>query len=153
MPVSIHGKQYYTVAERLAEARKDIKSITTEVLAHTPRVVVKATVTVESGVYTGISGANIDKTIEKSSPYEVAETSAVGRALAFAGYKMTDSIASAEEMEKIPDADWIKGDDKPKTPSEAFGICEDCGEQKILGRNGKPYCKACYIKWAEANKK
>ena len=34
-----------------------------------------------------------------SSPYEVAETSAVGRALAFAGYAGTE-IASAEEMVK-----------------------------------------------------
>lgn len=32
-------------------------------------------------------------------------------------------------------------------------LCSDCHSQMIPGRNGKPYCKPCYIKWAEANKK
>ena len=38
------------------------------------------------------------KAIEKASPYEVAETSAVGRALGFAGYGIVGGIASADEM-------------------------------------------------------
>lgn len=100
MTIKIHGKEYRTVAERLdeAHAKEDIKSITTEVLEHNP-VVVKATITTKIGVFTGISYANTSKTLEKTSPYEVAETSAVGRALAFAGYAGSE-IASVNELEK-----------------------------------------------------
>ena len=101
MSIKIHGKEYITVAERLAMAKEDIVSVLTEVLAHEPLVVVKASVGFKSGgVFTGISAANPSKAIEKMSPYEVAETSAVGRALGFAGYGATDDIASADEMVK-----------------------------------------------------
>ena len=103
MTIKIHGKEYVTVAERIAlihaEARKNPTplEITTEILSHNP-VVVKATVKIYSDVFTGISAANPAKAIEKQSPYEVAETSAVGRALGFAGYGIETSIASADEI-------------------------------------------------------
>src|SRR6185312_11942549 len=100
MRVNIHGKEYITVAERLNEAREDIQSIITEVVPDGGLVVVRATVTTKKGVFTGISAANPSKAIEKQSPYEVAETSAVGRALGFAGYGAVDSIATADEMVK-----------------------------------------------------
>ncbi len=100
--VTIHGKEYITVAERLTKIHAELKelSITTEVLFTDPRVVIKATVITPKGTFTGISAANVNKAIEKESPYEVAESSAVGRALAFAGYETTGGIASAEEMKK-----------------------------------------------------
>lgn len=103
MSINIHGKEYITVAERLTDAKEDIKSISTEVLQHTPSVVIKATVITKKGTFTGISAANPNKAIEKMSPYEVAETSAVGRALGFAGYGAVESIASADEMIKAED--------------------------------------------------
>lgn len=99
MPISIHGKQYVTVAERVLEAGKDFLSLDTEVLFQNP-VVVKATVTTTKGNFSGISGANPNKQIEKMSPYEVAETSAVGRALGFAGYGAVEGIATADEVVK-----------------------------------------------------
>lgn len=99
MPVNIHGKEYKTVAERLDEAKDEIKSITTDVLYLEPQVMVKATVTTKKGVFTGISAADPKKAIEAKTPVEVAETSAVGRALAFAGWAGSE-IASAEEMIK-----------------------------------------------------
>jgi hypothetical protein len=82
--VNIHGKEYVTVAGRVQMAHQSGKplSIQTEVLSHEP-VLVKATVTTEKGVYTAISAANPNKPIEKTSPFEVAESSAVGRALGF----------------------------------------------------------------------
>lgn len=100
MPVNIRGKQYITVAERLTAAGDDLIGVNTEVIFQEP-VVIKATITTKKGVFTGISAANPNKSIEKESAYEVAETSAVGRALAFAGYETTEGIASAEEMVKV----------------------------------------------------
>ena len=121
MSVNIHGKEYVTVAERLEKAKKDLLSVNTEVLSNDP-VVIKATIVTSKGTFTGISAANASKQIEKESPYEVAETSAVGRALAFAGYETTLGIASAEEMMKI---------EKPVTKivSDSKGLqvtCEVC---------------------------
>ena len=100
--IKIHGKDYVTVNERVMDLHENIGdttvSITTEVLQHIPKVVIKATVTIGENVFTGISAADPDKPIEKKSPYEVAETSAVGRALGFAGYGIATSIASADEI-------------------------------------------------------
>lgn len=96
-----------TVARRVElwhEAFKEstgILKIETEVLQHEPVVVIRATVTQQDNVFTGISSANPAKSIEKDNPYEVAETSAVGRALGFAGYGIIEGIASADEMVKV----------------------------------------------------
>lgn len=100
--VDIKNKPYVTVNERVRVAHEELKniSITTEVLTHEPNVVIKATVTTPKGIFTGISYANPTKLIEKTSPYEVAETSAVGRALGFAGYGILESIATADEIVK-----------------------------------------------------
>lgn len=101
--VSIHGKEYMPVAERIKDLHADESnkslSIITEILNHDP-VLVKATVTTSKGVFVGHSAANSAKTIEKQNPYEVAETSAVGRALGFAGYGVVESIATSDEMNK-----------------------------------------------------
>jgi hypothetical protein len=100
--VNIHGKEYTPVAGRVQMAHQSAMkqlSILTEVLSHAP-VLVKATVITDKGTFNGISAANPNKTIEKQSPYEVAETSAVGRALGFAGFGSVDSIATADEMIK-----------------------------------------------------
>lgn len=101
MPIKIHGKNYITVAERVSALIETGQkySITTEVLCHNP-VLVKATVTIDDEVFTGHSAANPDKSIEKMTPYEVAETSAIGRALGFAGFGIVDGIASADEIVK-----------------------------------------------------
>ena len=100
--VKIHGKEYMTVAGRLQKAHDALKkfSVTTEVIPVPDQIVVKATVTTDKGTFTGISAANPSKLIEKQSPYEVAETSAVGRALGFAGFGLDSNIATADEMSK-----------------------------------------------------
>lgn len=113
MSILIHNRQYITVAERVESIHRDLVkegfSITTEVLYQMP-VVIKATVITKKGTFTGISAANPDKIIEKMSPYEVAETSAVGRALGFAGYGIAEGIATADEIKKADPTDaWQKG--------------------------------------------
>ncbi|KKM91578.1 hypothetical protein LCGC14_1227160 [marine sediment metagenome] len=105
MPVNIHGKQYVTVAERVSalhEARNGAEvQITTTITEDTPeQVVVRATVRCAAGTFTGHAHSMKNAgSVEGQAPLEVAETSAVGRALGFAGYGSTEGIASADEMQ------------------------------------------------------
>ena len=41
---------------------------------------------------------------------------------------------------------------QPTQQPRASNNCKDCGGATIPGKNGKPYCKPCYIKWANVNK-
>lgn len=103
--INIKGKEYVPVSERV-KAIHDAKletgfSISTELLTEClPAVVFRAIVTIGDNEFTGHSAANPAKAIEKASPYEVAETSAIGRALGFAGYGIEEGIASADEITK-----------------------------------------------------
>ena len=102
MSVTIHGREYVTVAERVTAAHAtSLMSITTELLVEDgKRYIVRATVTLKDNqVFTGhAEETRGSKGIAGQSPLEVAETSAVGRALGFAGFGSTESIASAEEV-------------------------------------------------------
>ncbi len=138
--VNIHGKEYMTVARRVELAHEDkaLERVETEILSHDP-VVIKATVQIKGKVYTGTSSVNLQSTrmIEKQNPYEVAETSAVGRALGFAGYGLIESIASADEMVRAVSQRAPQENDKNSV------LCEVCGqpaiERKGTTKGGKPY--------------
>lgn len=138
--VKIHGNDYVTVPGRLSMAHEECKqiSITTELLPVTDKVVIKATVITPKGTFTGISAANPDKAIEKQSPYEVAETSAVGRALGFAGYGAADSIASADEIVKAQSEGEEPGD-----MDRTDNVCVDCGTPNLVYKVVK-FSKAKY---------
>lgn len=141
--VNIHGKDYMTVARRieLAHEGNTLESIQTEVVAHQP-IVIKATVQVNGKTFTGISAVNPEnaRMIEKENPYEVAETSAVGRALGFAGYGVIESVASADEMVRAT-SQKTNGNEKADTAQAV--VCEVCGkpatEKKGTTKGGKPY--------------
>lgn len=148
--VNIHGKEYITVAERVQEAHKDnlFESLNTEVLNDNP-VVIKATVTIKGKTYTGISAANPLKAIEKMSPYEVAETSAVGRALGFAGYGIVDGIATADEIVKA-EAKVQPVQETSECLHETFKVLQVNKE----GPNKGKYFKSCenckkFLGWSE----
>jgi|GEM_PF-1201460 len=99
--INIQGNEYVPVDERVRIGHENgLKSITTEMISDSPALF-KATVTTDKGTFTGHSAANPSKAIEKASPYEVAETSAIGRALGFAGYGLVNGIATPEEINKV----------------------------------------------------
>jgi hypothetical protein len=130
--IDIHGKAYVPVSERVRVAHEESKklSITTEVLPNGGSIVIKATVTTEKGVFTGISAANPAKAIEKMSPYEVAETSAIGRALGFAGFGIIEGIATADEVVKAQNDEEPPLID-PDEPNDTARTCTQHDEVMI----------------------
>ena len=105
--VNIHGKEYKTVAKRIADFRndadyEDYRVVTEVVSADDSRALVKATICdcegnpVASGHGEEVRGST---NINKTSALENAETSAVGRALAFLHPSLAGTeIASADEV-------------------------------------------------------
>ncbi len=106
--INIKGKEYVPVVERVKEFLKNSKavSIETEVIQtiDASRAIVSAKITFSDGrVFTGHSQAVYGEGRMGDVALEVAETSAVGRALGFAGIGLLDDggIASADEMRKV----------------------------------------------------
>ena len=115
MPVKIHGKDYKTVAERVTEFHndhKDKKSIITEIIQFKDGiVVVKAVIKIGEDVFCGHAYEDIGSSpINTTSALENCETSAIGRALASAGY-LGSEFASADEL--------VTALNKQKAPSKA----------------------------------
>jgi len=99
----IHGKEYFTVAERMQTMKDDCEadySLETEIIQFdSDLAVVKAILTLPRGSYTGHAFERSDSSqINKTSHLENCETSAIGRALAAAGYAGTE-YASANEVQ------------------------------------------------------
>lgn len=106
--INIKGKEYVPVVEKVKEFHKlfPLGRISTEVIpsSDTTRAIVKATVWVDDKAtryFTGHSQAEWGKGHMGDVALEVAETSAIGRALGFANIGLIDGIASADEMRKV----------------------------------------------------
>ena len=103
MPVEIHGKQYNTVAERVNALRETDPTLTIEtqlISQDDDKVIMKALIfdgdkLLATGYAEEVRGSS---NINTTSALENAETSAVGRCLAFFGLAGTE-IASADEVE------------------------------------------------------
>ena len=104
--VNIHGKEYKTVALRVAEFRneytiKDGWGIVTTLVHHdSDTVIMKAEVVNPSGMVVGTGYAEEKRSasqINRTSAMENAETSSIGRALAAVGLAGTE-YASADEV-------------------------------------------------------
>lgn len=100
--VEIHGRKYKTVAFRVNKFRAKFPdhTIRTGIVSDGDLVVAQAKIKDEAGrvIATGHAEENRAVGINKTSAIENAETSAVGRALAFMGFAGTE-IASAEEIQ------------------------------------------------------
>lgn len=112
--IDFKGKKYVLVADRVLYFNETYKdgSITTE-LVSTPEaetVIVKAIIKPnEKQTFTGYSQATWGEGyINKTSALENAETSAVGRALAFMGIGVIESIASIDEINKTTTVAGLK---------------------------------------------
>lgn len=101
---NIRGKEYQTVALRVTKFRADKEewSLTTEIVSRDEEcVVMKATISNEQGRVLATGHAEEyrkSSQVNKTSALENAETSAIGRALAAAGYGGTE-FASANEVQ------------------------------------------------------
>ena len=101
--ISIHGKEYATVALRVAIARRvlgtSLDIVTKIVSIDKETVVVQADIFIDGKhVSTGHAEENRKASrINTTSALECGESSAVGRALAFCAF-ISDGIASAEEV-------------------------------------------------------
>ena len=111
--INVMGKDYATVALRLAVARRNLGArlnIATEVMHNDKETcVVKATVSINDKIVaTGLAEEKKNASrINQTSALENCETSAVGRALAFCGMT-NDKIASAEEVSAAIEQQSVK---------------------------------------------
>jgi hypothetical protein len=113
MPVQIHGKEYLTVAERVADFRTKHAdwTIESDLISNDDAVIVKTSILNESGrlLASGFAEEIRGSTmINSSSALENCETSAVGRALSFLGFGGTE-IASADEVANAIKQQQIEG--------------------------------------------
>jgi len=101
--ISIHGKQYATVALRIAVARRALGTsldIVTKIVSIDANTVVMQSDIYVDEKHLATGHAEEKRTaskINQTSALENCETSATGRALAFLGF-ISDGIASAEEV-------------------------------------------------------
>ena len=125
--VQINGKDYVTVAERLAllHDQYDNVMIETEILRFDEEIVlVKAVLKIEEKQFIGHAQEIIGSSqVNSTSALENAETSAVGRALAFAGFGVHGGIDSADEI--------IKAENRTSKVSETKEIATESQMDKI----------------------
>lgn len=124
--ISLHGREYQTVALRVHSFRSDHPdwSLTTEIIERTPEVVVMRAVIADPGGRVHAVGHAEEfrsaSSINKTSALENCETSAIGRALAAFGIGGTE-FASADEVQRVehkqpaPDTNT---DEPPILPSQ-----------------------------------
>lgn len=103
--INIKGKEYVPVAERVKEFHNQYPNGWIETAIHETstekKVVVVAKVWIDDKrFFCGASQAEWGKGMMGAVALEVAETSAVGRALGFANIGLLDQIASADEIRK-----------------------------------------------------
>lgn len=126
--VKLGNRDYIQVSGRILiahEANPDHLFIETDVTYEDEeKIRVKASVRTEKGTYTGHAESykRTGGPQEKKTPLEVAETSAIGRALGFAGYAIEGGIASADEVsnsvsrEDSQSKSFVPAPQKPRNP-------------------------------------
>lgn len=132
MPVDIRGKKYTTVAERIVDLHENTSgdySIETDIVQFDAEVaVIKATLIIGSNRFSGHAfEKSAASQINKTSHLENCETSAIGRALAAAGYGGTEYASANEVQQAIHQQATSKPptDDKQKLANFIGAIAEE----------------------------
>ena len=103
----LHGKDYVEVAERVRIAHgseHQFEQVETLHFAIAERWFVRCSIMVDGKLFIGTAEIKFTapkNTPDGTNPYECAETSALGRALAFAGLGTVESIASFDEVYRV----------------------------------------------------
>jgi hypothetical protein len=147
--IKFKGKDYVLVSDRVNYFNENYNgSITTKLLSSTDSdmVIVQAIVTYFDDntlphKFTGMSQAKWSDTtsfVNKTSALENAETSAVGRALAFMGIGVIESIASIDEVRKAVNQEVKPVSTEPvREPVNDLEVfCAECNT-KMLPFHGK----------------
>jgi hypothetical protein len=104
MTVKIGKNEYVTVAERVAMVHtsgKDFEMLSSEPLQMGERSAWRVGIRVDGKSFYGSAEVHLNAkpgSADATDPWACAETSAIGRALGFAGYGSVESIASADEI-------------------------------------------------------
>jgi len=133
-PISIKGKPYIQVAGRVTLAHEDegFSMISSETFELANRYFCRVTIAVKDCQYIGTSEIKFTAkagTADGDSPVECAETSALGRALGYAGYGSVESLASADEVMRN---EQLRQDNEVlkamKLEAKKLGICGNLSE-------------------------
>ncbi|GCE46290.1 hypothetical protein EI42_03105 [Thermosporothrix hazakensis] len=123
--ILLHGKPSVPVAERLRLLHEH--QVPFQILESGPvpigdRLLWRVVISIETQQYIGNAEVNLQApkhTPDGTHPFECAETSALGRALAFAGFGLLESIASVEEMARPPHTTRAKQSPVTTPPTDA----------------------------------
>lgn len=102
--ISLKGSQYVTVSQRIQEGHHSDFAQRFQVLRSEPLMLCDVSlwqveIEVNQKRFIGTASINFGgRGADQTNPIENAETSALGRALGFAGFGSVDSVASAEEV-------------------------------------------------------
>ncbi len=158
--ISIKGKDYVMVKDRILAFNDNFTngSIVTEIVSplDAKTIVVKATVTPDvknpSRLFVDYSQAVVGGAgVNMTSALENASTSAVGRALAYMGIGVIESIASADEVNKAITAEKVQPiQEDVECLHETFKIIQVQKEGPNKGRYFKS-CEKCkkFLGWSE----
>ena len=169
MPINLKGKEYTTVAERMVALQEEYGrqgySLTTEILSNDETyIVAKATLNLRhdgiEGLTTYTGHAEMARNSRNDKVMENAETTAIGRALASAGWG-GDHLASAEEMQAWNASQSGGSAPPPTAPPRAPKPTAPQAPQNFNGNgNGQQYdvadasapVKVCYAQLLSTNK-
>jgi hypothetical protein len=104
--INLHGKNYVEVSERVNqvhEQKAEFDILISEPVAIADRWLWKSVIKINGHEYRGNAEVKMNapkNTPDGTNPFECAETSAIGRALGFAGFGSVESIASRDEIER-----------------------------------------------------
>jgi len=138
--VTIKGKPYIDVAERvrLCNADEGFSMLKEEALEIAGTHILRVYLEVKGKQYIGDAEIKVDAkpgTADGDSPISCAQTSALGRALGFAGYGSLDSIASADEVARV-----LPQQQESKQPASQDQIvlneCKRIAKDKRIATNG-----------------